>query len=29
VAIDVNTGKFVGRRDLEETVFKTNTEAVT
>jgi len=28
VAIDVNTGKFVGRRNLEETVLKTNVEAV-
>ncbi len=27
VAIDVNSGKFVGRRNLEETVFKTNLEA--
>jgi ribonuclease G len=27
VAIDVNTGKYVGRRNLEETVFKTNIEA--
>jgi ribonuclease G len=27
-AIDVNTGRFVGRRDLEETVLKTNLEAV-
>src|SRR5438067_510484 len=27
VAIDVNTGKYVGRRNLEETVFKTNLEA--
>ncbi len=27
-AIDVNTGRFVGKRDLEETVFKTNLEAV-
>ena len=27
-AIDVNTGGFVGKRDLEETVFKTNLEAV-
>ncbi|MEM7018290.1 MAG: ribonuclease E/G, partial [Pseudomonadota bacterium] len=25
--IDVNTGKFVGRRNLEETIFKTNMEA--
>jgi ribonuclease G len=28
VAIDVNTGKFVGRRNLEDTVLKTNLEAV-
>ena len=27
-AIDVNTGSYVGKRDLEETVFKTNLEAV-
>ncbi len=27
VAIDVNTGKFTGRRNLEETVYKTNIEA--
>ena len=27
-AIDVNTGRFVGKRDLEETVFKTNLEAI-
>jgi len=27
-SIDVNTGRFVGKRDLEETVFKTNLEAV-
>jgi ribonuclease G len=27
-AIDVNTGSYVGRRDLEETVLKTNLEAV-
>jgi len=26
-AIDVNTGKFVGRRSLEETILKTNLEA--
>ncbi len=26
-AIDVNTGKFVGRKNLEETIFKTNLEA--
>lgn len=28
VSVDVNTGKFVGKRDFEETVFKTNLEAV-
>ncbi|HVR42975.1 MAG TPA: Rne/Rng family ribonuclease [Thermoanaerobaculia bacterium] len=28
VAIDVNTGKYVGRRNLEETVFRTNLEAI-
>ncbi len=27
VAIDVNTGKFVGKRNLEDTVYKTNLEA--
>lgn len=27
-AIDVNTGRFVGKRDFEETIFKTNLEAV-
>ena len=27
-AIDVNTGKYVGRRDQEETILKTNLEAV-
>jgi ribonuclease G len=27
VAIDVNTGRFTGRRNLEETVFQTNIEA--
>lgn len=27
-SIDVNTGRFVGKRDLEETVLKTNLEAV-
>lgn len=27
--IDVNTGGFVGQRNLEETIFKTNLEAVT
>ncbi len=26
--IDVNTGRYVGKRDLEETIFKTNMEAV-
>lgn len=26
--IDVNTGKFVGKEDLEDTIFKTNIEAV-
>ncbi|MBW2506008.1 MAG: Rne/Rng family ribonuclease [Deltaproteobacteria bacterium] len=26
--VDVNTGRFVGRKDLEETIFKTNMEAV-
>ncbi|MDX1775471.1 MAG: Rne/Rng family ribonuclease [Desulfobulbales bacterium] len=25
--VDVNTGRFVGRKDLEETIFKTNMEA--
>jgi len=29
VAIDVNTGKFVGKRNLEDTVLKTNLEAAT
>jgi len=29
VAIDVNTGKYVGKRDLEETILKINVEAVT
>jgi ribonuclease G len=29
VAIDVNTGKYVGKRDFEETVLKINLEAVT
>ena len=29
VAIDVNTGKYVGKRDLEETILKINLEAVT
>jgi ribonuclease G len=28
VSIDVNTGKFVGKRSLEDTIFKTNLEAV-
>ncbi len=28
VAVDVNTGRFVGKRNLEETAFKTNLEAV-
>jgi ribonuclease G len=28
VVIDVNTGKYVGKRDLEETILKTNLEAV-
>jgi ribonuclease G len=28
VSIDVNTGKFVGRKELEETVFLTNMEAI-
>lgn len=28
VAIDVNTGKFVGRSDLEDTIVRTNLEAV-
>ncbi len=27
-AIDVNTGRFVGKHNLEETIFKTNLEAV-
>ncbi|MCO5144407.1 MAG: Rne/Rng family ribonuclease [Oligoflexia bacterium] len=26
--IDVNTGKFIGKKNLEETIFKTNLEAV-
>ena len=26
-AIDVNTGKFTGKKDLEETIFKVNKEA--
>ena len=28
VAIDVNTGRFVGKHNLEETILKTNLEAV-
>ena len=28
VVVDVNTGKFVGKKDLEDTVFQTNMEAV-
>lgn len=28
VAIDVNTGRYVGRHDLDETLFRTNLEAV-
>lgn len=28
VSIDINTGKFVGKRNLEETILKTNLEAV-
>jgi ribonuclease G len=28
VSIDVNTGKFVGKRSLEDTIYKTNLEAV-
>src|SRR5207248_10688652 len=28
VSIDVNTGKYVGKRDLEETILKINLEAV-
>jgi ribonuclease G len=28
VAVDVNTGRFVGRRNLDETILKTNLEAV-
>jgi len=27
-AVDVNTGRYIGKRDLEETVLKTNLEAV-
>ncbi len=28
VAVDVNTGRFVGKHNLEDTIFKTNLEAV-
>ncbi len=28
VVVDVNTGKYVGKRDLEDTILKTNLEAV-
>src|SRR5690606_14102881 len=28
VVIDVNTGRFVGKKDLEDTILKTNLEAV-
>lgn len=28
VVIDVNTGKYVGKKDLEDTIFRTNMEAV-
>lgn len=28
VVVDVNTGRFVGKKDLEDTIFKTNLEAV-
>ena len=28
VVIDVNTGRYVGKKDLEETIFQTNMEAV-
>ena len=28
VAIDVNTGRFVGKKDLEDTLLKTNLDAV-
>jgi len=28
VSVDVNTGKFVGKKDLEETVYLTNMEAI-
>ena len=27
VAIDVNTGRYVGKHNLEETILKTNLEA--
>ena len=27
VVVDVNTGRFVGKKDLEDTIFKTNVEA--
>lgn len=28
IAIDVNTGKFIGKKDLEDTIYKVNEEAV-
>ncbi len=28
VVIDINTGRFVGKKDLEDTIFKTNLEAI-
>ena len=28
VVVDVNTGKYVGKKDLEETILKTNLEAI-
>jgi ribonuclease G len=28
VVVDVNTGRYVGKKDLEDTIFKTNLEAV-
>lgn len=28
VSVDVNTGKFIGKRDLEETVYQANLEAI-
>jgi len=28
VAIDVNTGRYVGKKNLEDTILKTNLEAV-